>query len=59
MRYICEVWVDQDGRGERRPGEWLPVDGMPWGTRDQAIDVALEWEREGYITRIRNNMEDY
>lgn len=50
--YITEIWVDHDGRGTR-PGEWLPVDGMDYTTRDQAVDIAAEWEEEGFTARIK------
>jgi len=43
--YIVEIWID---------GEWLPVDGMDYTTRDAAVDVAAEWEAEGYTARIKN-----
>lgn len=56
-QYICEAWVDRDGRGVPIPGEWLPVDGEDWGTRDHAIDIAAAWEADGYTTRIKRRPE--
>lgn len=53
MAYMTEVWVDRDGRGAYTDGEWLPVDGMEPATRGTAVKVALDWERDGYRTRIK------
>lgn len=50
--YITEVWVPTDARGARL-GAWLPVDGMDYTTRDNAVDVAAEWEADGYTARIK------
>lgn len=51
-RYICEIWASHTWRGETRDA-WLPVDGMDYTTRDAAVDVAAEWEAEGYTARIK------
>lgn len=50
--YIVEIWVATHW-GVCHTGEWLPVDGMDYTTRDAAVDVAAEWEAEGYTARIK------
>lgn len=50
--YITEIWVGGVNGGVAW-GEWLPVDGMDYTTRDAAVDVAAEWEAEGYTARIK------
>lgn len=50
--YIVEVFITRDGRGTC-PGDWLPVDGMDYSLRGQAVEVAAAWEADGYTTRIK------
>lgn len=47
--YVCEIWVSNARTG----GDWLRAEDSSWGTQDEAIDTALEWDREGYIVRIK------
>lgn len=51
--YICEIYVP---RGKTTPvvgpGYWLPAEGAEWGTREQAVATAAEWEADGYTARI-------
>lgn len=53
MNYMTEVWIDRDGRGAQIPGEWLPADGMEPTTLNHAVEIAADWERDGYTTRIK------
>ena len=57
MNYMAEVWIDRDGRGAYTAGEWLPVDGMEPATRGHAVEIAFDWELEGYTTRIKKAEE--
>lgn len=50
--YITEIWVG-GVNGDTAWGKWSPIDGMDYTTRDAAVDVAAEWEAEGYIVRIK------
>lgn len=40
--YMCEAW----------DGEWLGIEGHTWGSRDEAVNTALEWEADGWTSRI-------
>lgn len=51
-QYITEIWVSGT-RGGVSWGEWLPVDGMEYTARENAIDEAARWEDEGYIARVK------
>ncbi|MDK8794207.1 hypothetical protein QP968_00575 [Corynebacterium sp. MSK041] len=50
--YICEILVTRTWR-DTLESEWLPAENTDWGTRDQAINTAAEWEAEGYTARIK------
>ena len=50
--YICEILVTRIWR-DTLESEWLPAENTDWGTRDQAINVAAEWEAEGYTARLK------
>lgn len=52
--YICEIFVTRN-RHDTLEGEWLPAEDSDWGTREQAIDTAAEWEDAGYIARIKGH----